>query len=352
MTEAAINLEDRALTRGFKFTPQGVGGYHECWYPLCLSTEVKPGSVQGFRFLNGKVVAFRNAAGEISVMSAYCRHLGVDLSLAKVNGPTIRCPYHHWEYDQTGQCVKTAVGDTPPGRARLFRFPVSEHLGLVWVYSGAEPAYEPPRFSVPESELEVYTCRSVEAAMDPFMLYSNSMDLQHLVSLHQVKFDTVPEEFDVRTHSISYSQEMTAPKIGHSVQHVTLIGTNCIRLESEINGRKSFLISAGLCVEGPLTRTFNISATLPVRKANDGPLARLAEKVKTRLHVRLMDAWGKKLNAEDDPIFRTISPRLDNLSASDRALRIYFDYVKRYPRSHVAEDLIRNDYMSAACRGA
>jgi hypothetical protein len=241
------------------------------------------------------------------------------------------------------------VGDTPPSRARLFRYPASEHLGLVWVYSGETPAYDPPRFTVDEEDLELYTCRSVELPMDPFVLYSNSMDLQHLVSLHGVKFESMPSEFDVREHSISYSQDMTAPKLGRSTQHVTLFGTNCIRLESEVNGRRSFLMSAGLCVEGPMTRTFNISATIKAGRLGrpGGPV----EKLRTKLHVRLLDAFGKKLNAEDDPIFRSISPRLDNLSASDRALQIFFDYVKRYPRSHVAEDLIRNDYRSSCPAG-
>ncbi|MCC7411154.1 MAG: Rieske (2Fe-2S) protein [Gammaproteobacteria bacterium] len=338
---------DAWLSRGVAFTPQGVDGYHECWYPLCLSSEVKPGTVRGFRFLNGKLVVFRNAAGEVSVMSAYCRHLGVDLSLAKVTGDNIRCPYHHWEYDRGGQCVKTAIGDTPPKRARLFRFPSAENLGVVWVYNGEKPAYDLPRFPVDESELVYYTCRSIEAPMDPFMLYSNTMDLQHLISLHGAKFDTMPTEFDVGPRNISYTQDMTVPMLGRTTQQVKLHGTNCITLCSQVRGRPSFLMSAGLCLQGPRTRTFNISATLK-RDAGDGALSRSIERLKAWAHVRMLDAFGKKLNADDDPIFRTISPRIDSLSGSDLALRIYFDYIAKYPRSRVAEDLIRNDYLAAA----
>jgi phenylpropionate dioxygenase-like ring-hydroxylating dioxygenase large terminal subunit len=344
--------DERLYKRGVRFVPQGIGGYDENWYPICLSSEVKRGRIGGFKFLNGKVIIVRNPAGELTALSAYCRHLGVDLSLGTLVGGLVRCPYHHWQYDASGQCVKTAVGDTPPSRAKLFDFPVRERLGLVWIYNGEEPAYEVPHFSVEESELEFMVCRGVELPMDPFMLFSNTMDLQHLISLHGARFDTMPEQFDIQERTISYSQEMEMPKIGYSVQTVKLWGTNCITLESEIKGRPSFMMSPGLCIKGPITRTFNVSATLRSDSRLRGAKATtdLREKLKTKMHVRLLDAFGRKLNADDDPIFRGISPRLDNLSASDKALSIYFDYARSYPRSNVAEDLICNDYRAAAPR--
>lgn len=352
MATALKESDDKLYRRGVQFVPQGIGGYDENWYPICLSREVKRGAVRGFNFLNGKVIVVRNSAGEVSVLSAYCRHLGVDLSLGKLVGANIRCPYHHWQYDQSGQCVKTAVGDTPPSRAKLFRFPVAERLGLIWIYNGEEPAYEVPHFSVDESELDYMVCRAVELPMDSFMLFSNTMDLQHLISLHGAKFDTMPSEFDIQERSISYSQEMEMPRIGHSVQTVKLWGTNCITLESVVKGRPSFMMSPGLMVKGPITRTFNVSATLKSDSSlrDEEPANQLLEKLKIKFHIRMIDAFGKKLNADDDPIFRTISPRRDNLSVSDKALAIYFDYALNYPRSNVAEDLICNDYQAAAPR--
>jgi phenylpropionate dioxygenase-like ring-hydroxylating dioxygenase large terminal subunit len=350
MATAASETTDRVLTRGVQFVPQGIGGYDENWYPVCLSTEVKPDRVRGFRFLNGKVIVFRNRDGEVSVMSAYCRHLGVDLSLAEVDGHTIRCPYHHWEYDNTGQCVGTAVGDEPPSKAKLYRYISAERYGLIWAYNGTEPGYELPGFPIEDNELEFIVCRSVELPMDSFMLYSNTMDLQHLVSLHKVKFETWPEDIEVTDRTISYSQDMVAPKIGRAVQHVKLHGTNCITLCAEIKGRPTFMMSSGLNVKGPLTRTFNVTATTKSgsphgKKAVGIPLL---DKLAIKLHLKAVDAFGKKLNAEDDPIFRTISPRIDSLSPSDKCLQIYFKFARNYPRSNIAEDLICNDYHAAA----
>ena len=188
--------------------------------------------------------------------------------------------------------------------------------------------------------------------MDPFMLYANTMDIQHVISLHGARFEEIPDEFDIQPRSIAYTQEATLPKLGKSVQHLKLWGTNCVTIESEIRGRPSFLMSAGLMVKGPLTRTFNISATL----RSDSELwqgargNRVLDSLKEKLHIRLLDAFGKRLNAEDDPIMRSISPRRDKLSESDRPLSIFLDYARDYPRSNIAEDLICNDFQEAAPR--
>src|ERR1035441_8881280 len=82
--------------------PQGVGGFDECWYPVALSSEVAPGMVHGCEFLDGRVVVFRAAGGGVSVLSAYCRHLGADLADGDIKDDCIRCPFHHWTYDASG----------------------------------------------------------------------------------------------------------------------------------------------------------------------------------------------------------------------------------------------------------
>jgi nitrite reductase/ring-hydroxylating ferredoxin subunit len=336
------NMDRPLYDRGAKFVPQGQGGYDENWYPVCLSTEVGKGEVKGFDFLDGRVVVFRSDEGNAQVLSPFCRHLGVDLAIGKVIGDQLRCPYHHWKYDQTGACVATALGDPPPGRAKLFRFPTVEKLGLVWAYNGENPAYEVPHFSVDESELEISTIRSVEVPMDPFMLFSNSLDLQHLISVHGIRFTDTPKEFPIEGgRTIAYVQKMVVPGLGDSVQNVKLWGTNCIQLESDIANRPTFMMAAGLAVAGPVTRTFNVTATLKrVDKAGDEQMR--------DMHIKMVEQFGLQLNREDDPVMRTISPRLDNLTKSDHGLSVYFNFVRNYPRFDGASDMIRNDYRIAA----
>ena len=63
------------------------------------------------------MIVFRGEDGKARVLSAYCLHMGANLANGEVIGSEIRCPFHHWDYDCTGQCVRTGVGDKPPGRA-------------------------------------------------------------------------------------------------------------------------------------------------------------------------------------------------------------------------------------------
>jgi nitrite reductase/ring-hydroxylating ferredoxin subunit len=341
----AAESEGGHYERGVRFSPQGVGGYDENWYPVCLRDEVPAGDVRGFEFLNGRVVVYRpEGGGPAQVLSAFCRHLGVDLSIGKVIGAELRCPYHHWRYDQTGRCVGNALGETPPQRAKLFKFPTVEALGLVWAYNGETPAYPVPNFGIEEEALAFNALRSVEVPMDPFMLYSNTLDLQHLIAVHGMRFDTTPEEFPIDPETgrtIAYVQEMFAPGLGQMKQSVQLWGTNCITLTSDIMGRRTYMMSCGLAVKGPLTRTFNVTAV----NANRGVAG---EEQMIRQHIQMVENFGLQLNREDDPVMRTVSPRLDSLMAADKGLAVYFGFVRRYPRTDIASDMIQNDYREAA----
>ena len=122
------------------------GRYYQSWYPLALSSEVGIGEVVGREFLGGRVAVFRTMDGKAAVVSAFCPHLGADLSIGKVVGEHLRCAFHHWEFNGVGRCVKTGIGDPPPKTARLFRFPVAERFGIIWAFNGYEPLFDLPEF--------------------------------------------------------------------------------------------------------------------------------------------------------------------------------------------------------------
>jgi Rieske [2Fe-2S] domain len=52
---------------------------------VAFSAEVPVGGVIGSPFLDGRVVIYRTSDGVAHVQSPYCRHLGADLSLGKVD---------------------------------------------------------------------------------------------------------------------------------------------------------------------------------------------------------------------------------------------------------------------------
>src|SRR5690349_9526403 len=122
----------------------GEAGFHRSWYPLCLSAELAAGNAIGRDFLGTRVVAWRDASGKPVVQSAWCPHLGADLSVGQVVEGRLRCAYHHWSFDGSGACAHIAAGDKIPSAARIFTYPVEEKWGLVWAFNGETPDFEVP----------------------------------------------------------------------------------------------------------------------------------------------------------------------------------------------------------------
>ncbi|MBC7777723.1 MAG: Rieske 2Fe-2S domain-containing protein [Phycisphaerae bacterium] len=79
----------------------------------------------------------------------------------KVEGETIRCPFHGFCFDSEGSCTKTAYGSTPPSRAKLGIKPIHEINGLLLVYNhaaGEAPDWFGPSFE--ESQISVGTTQN------------------------------------------------------------------------------------------------------------------------------------------------------------------------------------------------
>src|SRR5947208_17010422 len=130
MTEPPIGRRGGTMPR------QGSDGYDQTWYPIVLSREVGIGQVVAREFLDGRVIVYRGESGRVAVLSAYCRHLGADLSLGTVVGDDIRCAFHHWQYGADGACTRIPVADRVPRGVALYRFPCAEAWDLVWAFNG------------------------------------------------------------------------------------------------------------------------------------------------------------------------------------------------------------------------
>ena len=74
-------------------------GFHQSWFPVALAREVGSGAVLGVDFLGTRMVVYRAATGKPVVQSAWCPHLGADLSIGELVNNQIRCAYHHWRFD-------------------------------------------------------------------------------------------------------------------------------------------------------------------------------------------------------------------------------------------------------------
>jgi len=119
------------------------------WFTVGYSSEVAPGQVVPLRYFGSDLVLFRTETGDARVLDAYCPHLGAHIGRGgKVEGDTIRCPFHGWRFGSDGACVEVPYAQRIPPKARLGCWPLIERNGAIWVWRHAEG--KPPSWDVPE----------------------------------------------------------------------------------------------------------------------------------------------------------------------------------------------------------
>jgi phthalate 4,5-dioxygenase len=150
--------QNETLTRTGRATPMGEV-FRRYWIPALLSEELpapdcEPVQVQ---LLSEKLVAFRDTQGRVGLLDEFCAHRRVSLWYGRNEHNGLRCPYHGWKYDVTGQCVEVPSENEAFCRdVKLKSYPCIERGGVVWTYMGPK-ALQPalPDFewmAVPEDQ--------------------------------------------------------------------------------------------------------------------------------------------------------------------------------------------------------
>ena len=144
--------DDASSVRRFR-TRATTGLFSESGFRFVCRARSRRRKILGVDFLDGRVVAYRGENGEARVMSAYCAHVGADLSVGDIQGDTIRCAFHHWRYDGNGVCVATKVGDPPPRPPACSNFLPASVTGSSSLTTASIRASRFRIFRYPDSEL-------------------------------------------------------------------------------------------------------------------------------------------------------------------------------------------------------
>ena len=76
------------------------------WQPVYISDELPPGMAKPIRIMCEDFTLYRGESGTPHVIASRCAHRGMQLSPGWIEGDCIRCFYHGWKYDGSGQCIE------------------------------------------------------------------------------------------------------------------------------------------------------------------------------------------------------------------------------------------------------
>ena len=155
------------------------------WQPVFCSHELEAGRAVPIRILGEDLTLYRGEGGDPHVIGFRCAHRKTQLSVGWVEGDCLRCFYHGWKYDGSGQCVEQPAEPKPfAEKIRIPGYPVEEYLGLIFAYLGkGEPPPLPryPKFESPEQSLD--TVR-LDRICNYFNNIDNSLDNAHVRFVH------------------------------------------------------------------------------------------------------------------------------------------------------------------------
>jgi phenylpropionate dioxygenase-like ring-hydroxylating dioxygenase large terminal subunit len=146
--------QNERFTRIGQGTPCGEMLRHY-WHPVALMDEFDPQldprmairPVKAVRLLGQDLVLFKNAQGQFGLLDRDCPHRGADLSFGRNEGDGLRCPFHGWKFDVTGQCLETPAepkGSVLCTRIKQRNYPVQERSGILFAWMGPEGSTPPP----------------------------------------------------------------------------------------------------------------------------------------------------------------------------------------------------------------
>jgi len=209
------------------------------WFVVAFSRDLKPGEVKRIKNFGKELVMFRTESGKAVVADPYCPHLGAHLGYGgKVEGETIRCPFHFWKFEAGGKCVDVPFAPVPP-KARINVWPTVERNDVIMVWHDLEG--RPPLWEMPEFE------QTEDYALADFALFAgirahtqeileNGADWLHFYSVQGTSrlFGT-GETHKTEPHVLAYFYSTKEddlsppPETGHMRGEVWLYGPGCGR---------------------------------------------------------------------------------------------------------------------------
>jgi 5,5'-dehydrodivanillate O-demethylase len=181
--------KNRLLTQVGPGTPMG-NLMRRYWHPIAAVGEFDEKPVKAVRLMGEDLTLYRDLSGTYGLVDRHCPHRRADLSYGFVEKCGLRCNYHGWAFDETGQCIEQPyeqMADPTSDyhtRIRIKAYKAQAHAGMVWAYMGPEPAPLLPNwelFNYPNGFKQIVFC---EVPCNWLQGQENSIDPVHFEWMH------------------------------------------------------------------------------------------------------------------------------------------------------------------------
>ena len=239
--------QNEKLTRVGQGTPMGEL-MRRYWQPIAAAGELYERPTKAVRVLGEDLVLYKDKSGTLGLIERFCPHRRVDLSYGIPEEHGLRCMYHGWMMDETGQCIEQPFEETvhPDGRfkekVKVAGYPVRELSGLIFAYMGPQPTPLLPKWEPLFAENVACDIAITELPCNWLQCQENSLDPVHTEWLHSywtryqqlaagqtvnVRGESAPHErisFDLFDHGIikrrvlkGLGEEHDLWKVGHPI---------------------------------------------------------------------------------------------------------------------------------------
>jgi phenylpropionate dioxygenase-like ring-hydroxylating dioxygenase large terminal subunit len=169
------------------------------WFRVAYSQDLTPGKVMPLYYFGKNLVIFRTEDGIPCVLDAYCPHMGAHLGYGQVEGNMIRCPFHHWGFNQDGNCINVPYTDKFSPKAHIHSWPVCEVNGLIMVYhhsQGKAPTWKISEFSKwTANGWTSFKKHHWKVRTHVQEVAENSMDNAHFVYVHKLVYRALIDNY-------------------------------------------------------------------------------------------------------------------------------------------------------------
>src|SRR5579875_1629473 len=188
------------------------------WFQVAWSDEIGIGDVHRMTYFGREMVAWRAQSGLLTVMDAYCEHLGAHLGYGgRVEGEVLQCPFHGWQWSADGRNVCIPYQDRPNRGRRIRTYPVAERNASVYIWHDLdrrEPYFDAPdvfaAFEDGGSVDDYYPQQRLyrtSLEMHPQYVLENGVDFAHFKYVHNTPIVPVfsRHDFDAPVSHVDFT---------------------------------------------------------------------------------------------------------------------------------------------------